>query len=284
MKSSPLLFFVIFVSVITSLKVQAQKKVALDKASWISGLSPLTEGPFPEYKAIRASYDLTWKKSVRAGSATITLSPNKKNPEVIQGVAQGSSSGVAGKLYPYEFTYRSSTRLGSKLRPRSATLKETTRKSKTDNSIKFLADHTACERQVTELKTGVNKDVRCHYTMEKNLAQDAFSLLLGARNLPLTQGQEITSLVVPVDKPYLIRFKVIGRETREVKGTNFKAIKLDLKIIGKVNGDLSIKTYDKVKSCTLWISDDAERLPLELKAEIFVGHMSVIMTNREYIQ
>ena len=275
---------VIIFSLLTCSQVFGQKKITLDNASFTKGVSPLPKGPFPPTKAIKATYDLTWKGSIRAGSATVTLRPNPNNPAVVQGTATGKSTGLAGKLFPYQFTYRSTTHLGQNLSPQSASLKQNSRKSKTDSSIKFTKGLADCTRQVTEHKTGTSKNTRRNFISAENLTQDAFASLLGGRNLALTQGQEITSLIIPVDQPYLIRLKVLGRETRKIKKTSYKTIKLDLKIVGKVNDNLTIKTYDKVKSCTVWLSDDAERIPLELKADIFVGHMSVLMTHREYIQ
>jgi hypothetical protein len=41
---------------------------------------------------------------------------------------------------------------------------------------------------------------------------------------------------------------------------------------------LDLSSYKKMKTSTIWISDDALRLPLEMHAEIFVGYMFARMT------
>ncbi len=41
---------------------------------------------------------------------------------------------------------------------------------------------------------------------------------------------------------------------------------------------LALSSYKKMKTSTIWISDDPLRLPIEMHAEIFVGYMSARMT------
>ena len=90
-------------------------------------------------------------------------------------------------------------------------------------------------------------------------------------------------LVTPFNRPYVAWLKVTGRETRKIKGRNYSAIKLDAKI-GKVNEDLSLKHYDKVKKTTLWVSNDEYRIPLELQAQISVGFVSARIKDLKWLE
>jgi hypothetical protein len=44
-----------------------------------------------------------------------------------------------------------------------------------------------------------------------------------------------------------------------------------------------LSSYKKMKTSTIWISDDAMRLPIEMHAEIFVGYMSARMTGMKML-
>ncbi|MDA8634751.1 DUF3108 domain-containing protein, partial [Verrucomicrobiales bacterium] len=70
------------------------------------------------------------------------------------------------------------------------------------------------------------------------------------------------------------------KESRKIKGKNYKTIKLAAHI-GKINSDLSLKHYDKI---TLWIADDEYRLPLELQSEISLGFVSARLVDSEWLE
>ena len=49
----------------------------------------------------------------------------------------------------------------------------------------------------------------------------------------------------------------------------------------KIDDDMSLKHYKKLKSATLWISDDTWRIPVEIRAKVFVGDVRVLLTKHE---
>jgi hypothetical protein len=60
-------------------------------------------------------------------------------------------------------------------------------------------------------------------------------------------------------------------------------IKLAVKI-RKIDRDtLALSSYKKMKTATIWVSDDAERLPVEMRAEIFIGYMSCRLTGKTFL-
>ena len=44
---------------------------------------------------------------------------------------------------------------------------------------------------------------------------------------------------------------------------------------------MELKEYKKLKRATMWISDDEERLPVELRTEVFVGDVRSVLTKKE---
>ena len=91
-------------------------------------------------------------------------------------------------------------------------------------------------------------------------------------------GQEAVFVVMPFRSPYLCRVKHLGNEVIASRRAN----KYDLKLQKIDRKTLELKNYDKVKSLILWISDDAERLPLEFRSKVFIGDVRAVLTSRSY--
>jgi hypothetical protein len=45
--------------------------------------------------------------------------------------------------------------------------------------------------------------------------------------------------------------------------------------------DLSLKPYKKMKTATLWITDDEDRVPLELRVAAFIGDVRMTLTGQQ---
>ena len=91
-------------------------------------------------------------------------------------------------------------------------------------------------------------------------------------------GQEAVFVVMPFKSPYLCRVKHLGNEVLDSRRT----IKYDLKLQKINQKTLTLKDFDKVKSLILWVSDDAERLPLEFRSKVFIGDVRAVLTSRTY--
>jgi hypothetical protein len=59
-------------------------------------------------------------------------------------------------------------------------------------------------------------------------------------------------------------------------------IRLGVKI-RKINKDLTLKDYKKLKAATLWVSEDEYRLPLEIRADIFIGYVAATLVERDFL-
>jgi len=94
--------------------------------------------------------------------------------------------------------------------------------------------------------------------------------------MPLKNGDTVVMPFHPVATPYLAKIKVLGREVH--LGRN--CIKLNVGL-QKIKSDLSLKEYKKLKTATVWLSDDTWRVPVEVKAKVFVGDVRVFLTKHE---
>jgi hypothetical protein len=96
--------------------------------------------------------------------------------------------------------------------------------------------------------------------------------LLLARSQPLATGDTLKLAVFPGEWMYLVRLKVIGRETLRWRGEQRKVIRcaMDIDWIGK---DYSLQPHKKFQRGTVWVSDDEVRLPLRVEVKVFIGHV-----------
>ena len=104
---------------------------------------------------------------------------------------------------------------------------------------------------------------------------DIFSAMLFIRSQKLDNGDAITQVIQPFDSPYLLKVKVAGREVHNGRNT----IKLTVGMRKIDRKTLELKPYKKLKSdATMWLSDDADRIPVELRAAAFIGEVRATLT------
>jgi hypothetical protein len=87
-------------------------------------------------------------------------------------------------------------------------------------------------------------------------------------------------VVYPGTAPYLATVTVLGRERIKVRAGAYPAIKMDLRL-QKVTDDMMLAPHGKFKHATAWMSDDTDRLPLRVNAQIFVGSVWVELVKVE---
>ncbi|MEM9281403.1 MAG: DUF3108 domain-containing protein [Verrucomicrobiota bacterium] len=246
--------------------------------AWMKEVTRLPPGDNANLRPLKVAYTLGWNNRVNAGKIQISVQRSDDENENFIGSASGQSSGFARVLFPYDFKARSIIDETS-LRPIIFQLSEVERNRITSYDIIFES-----ERQVyTTTALDADEVSRTNRSgFDFDFGQDVLSSAFYLRSMPLEDGEEISMVVTPFNRPYLAVLKVMGRETRKIKGTSYATIRLDVRI-GKINPDLSIKTYDKIKQTSLWVSNDEYRVPLELQSQISVGFISARLTELEWI-
>jgi hypothetical protein len=111
--------------------------------------------------------------------------------------------------------------------------------------------------------------------------RDMQSALLYLRSLPLNDGDVIRLLVFPGTTPAYAVVTVAGREPLNTPRGKVPAIRLDLEL-RKVDKDLALRSNTKFRSASGWLSDDADRIPLRIESDVFIGTVYAQLTALEF--
>lgn len=244
----------------------------------MKSITRLPPGDHADLRPVHLDYTLAWNNRINAGEFQVSIEKTEEESTRFIGDATGRSTGFARVLWPYDFRARSLVDENS-LRPIIFQLREKERNEESSYDIVFEDNRqiftTTSKKKQEEAKTATNR-------FQFDFGQDVLSSAFYLRSQSLEPGEEVNMVVTPFNKPYIAKFTVLGSEERKIKGTRYQTIKLDAQI-GKVNPDLSIKTYEKIKKTTLWVSDDEYRIPLELQSEISFGFVSARLDDLEWL-
>ncbi len=245
--------------------------------SWLKEvtLKPRGHDNAKEIRPCFLKYKLSWRRVIGAGEAEIAI--DRESSKVLVGTATAKSTGLARALWSYDCDL--SARLDSQsLKPLGFEHSEVDKKETVTYVTEFKPGWV---RTFTTRPNEKGVEETTKRTIYYGETLDLLSTILYVRSLPLEKGDKITRVVQPFDRPYLVTFKVDGKEERKFEGKKIPTIKMSISIL-RVNKDLSLKGYDKMKEGTIWVSDDDFRLPIEIRADIFVGYITCLLTSREY--
>lgn len=219
-------------------------------------------------------FELGWNNTLKAGTARVTV--QEAGESYWRATAQASSTGFARTLWTYDCTMSSIIRRDT-LHPVFMQHSETDRSETCRYRVSFQPRRVITESTILPKEGAASTSTQvCGFSP----VEDLLSIILFVRGLPLANGESVTRVVQPWDKPYLTTFEVLGRENLKVEGTDKPCIKMAVKIRKIDRESLTLSSYKKMKTATIWVSDDEERLPVEMRAEIFVGYMSCRLTGK----
>lgn len=240
--------------------------------AWMKDVNIPEKAALKQITPTKLSYSMTWDGKVQAGSFKILFGEkDPRYPKHFLVRSYGGSTGWAHALFPYKFNYTSFLNPRT-LRPIMFVGTEREREEVDVLSFRFTSKGV----------TGTEKDTENGTTKTKNKSfayphsLDLFSGLLQIRSMPLKNGDLVVMPFHPVATPYLAKVKVLGREMHMGR----KCIKLNIGL-EKIDDDMSLKHYKKLKTATVWLSDDAWRVPVEINAKVFVGHVRIFLTAHE---
>lgn len=261
-------------AIVTSLSILGLGSIAQADTSWMQKIKPFKNGPHPKLKPTRLKYDLSWKGTVKAGE--ITFDFNKKDnryKDLDISQAYGRSQYAAYAVFPYQFSMTSFA------------------KSTTQKPLMFIADEKDKREKVktsnTFKKNGVihtsTKNKYIHNTTKKREhtfsyanSHDPMSAIQYIRRQTLKNGEKIYLCLHPFNSPMFSEVTVLGRE----KHNGRACIKLDVKLQKIDKKTMHLKSYDKLKKATLWISDDTNRIMVELRSEVFIGDVRAVLKSQ----
>ena len=270
LKNAPMNFHrLLLISLLTACSVSTARSAP----AWEKDLTSPTIGPHPPLSPSVLELNVSWKGLVNSGKVTMEFAPkgaNKPAAFVVRSTA--ISLGPAAMVFPYIGT--SWTELETvTLKPRFFHSVETRDGETTTTTTRYSKKNV--ESNVTTGLPGKTAGAPKSQSFSFSPVFEVYSAILHIRSQKLALGDQITLVIHPFNNPYLLRAKVLGREKhdgRDAIRLSVNMQKIDLKT-------LDLKPYKKIKSAaTLWLSDDADRIPVELRAAVFIGDIRATLS------
>lgn len=233
----------------------------------------------------RLVYDVTWL-GIRAGQATMEIrdAVQIKGERAIHLVTTAQSSPLVSKIYPVND--RSESYLG--LEPmRALRFEKHLREGRYRHDSQTDFDHHGGVATFRYLDFGpVPKGITRLEEAEKYGryvvqefplspgALDELSVLYYVRTLPLLSGTTVRAKVFASKKNWELEVRVQGRETLDTVLGRRETLVVEplLKFEG---------IFQQKGRVIVWLSDDAERIPVQMRSEIKVGSFVSRLTRRE---
>ena len=258
---------------LTLLALAVGHLTAADPA-WKKQLSPATPGPFTPLPAGAIDFQVSWKGMIDAGKLRMEWAPpeaNKPGIYVVRSSAQ--SSGLAAALFPYQNNFWAELDPAS-LKPRMFHAVETDASEIKITTSRFTDDHVEYKESAKALSDGKISDKSIEFKFSPVF--EIFSAMLMVRSQKLADGDQITLVIQPFDATHLLHITVKGHEIHNDR----KTIRLGVAMDRISRKTLELKPYKKLRGdATLWLSDDADRIPVELRAAVFIGDVRATLTN-----
>lgn len=242
--------------------------------TWVGELTSPLPGKFTNPVSQVVEYELGWNGMIRAGTVRIEYAP----PDVIKPGkyvvrTKSASVGAASLLFKYDSNFWSETD-PSTLLPIYFQSLETDDKESENSMVRYFSDRVESQTITKDLKSGSSKKTDRIFKFSPSF--DIFSAMMHIRSQKLDSGDQINICILPFDTPYLLKIKVEGREVHEGR----KAIRLTVGIRKIHRKTMELVAYSKLKKdATMWLSDDTDRIPIELRAAVFIGDVRASLTS-----
>ncbi len=185
-----------------------------------------------------------------------------QDKEVYHVVGKGKSTGLLDLFFEVDDTYETYIEESSELPLKFR--RDINEGGHTKNKVIYF-DHAADEALVKNLENDSEKKFIIH-----NNVQDMMSVFYFLRNKinpeTIQQGDEIIVDLFFDEENYRFKTVFLGRETIKTKFGKMKA----LKFRPYVQAD---RIFKEEESLTFWVSDDKNKMPLKIEADLAVGSL-----------
>ena len=241
---------------------------------WKKRLTPVVPGPFMPVPSGTIDLQVSWKGMIDAGKLRMEWAPpdaHKPGAYIVRSSAQ--SIGLAAMLFPYQNNFWAELDPTS-LKPRLFHAVETDAEETKTTTSRFLDDHVEYKESAKSLTDGKVSDKNVEFKFAPVF--EIFSAMLMVRSQKLNDGDQIVLVLQPFDSAHLLHVTVMGHEVHHDR----KTIRLSVAMDHIARKSLTLKPYKKLKGdATLWLSDDDDRIPVELRAAVFIGDVRATLTN-----
>ncbi len=239
---------------------------------WTKQLTSPIPGSHPPIESCKLEFSLSWKGVVKAGYFDLEFAPkNVSKPGYLVIKSTAYSQGVAKKLFPYKHNYWSELKLDTL---ESCYFQST--ENDTKEKIVTTNQYSPLKAELNEVTTNLStsKSKTLTKTLDQPNVRDLFSAILFIRSQKLDVGDTHVMLILPFRSPYLLKVSVDAKEKHEGKD----AIRLSF-AMQKIKYDTyELIPYKKLKKpVTLWLSDDIDRVPLEIRASAYIGDVRAVL-------
>ena len=233
--------------------------------AWQETLTPDQPGPVPEVTPYAATFKIGWSE-IEAAQARAEISYNGTQVSLDAG---GGTDGLARSLYQLDATFQ-----GTVDRSTLHTLRSDQVETYADRSLTTIVTgtngtlRTLSERKPPGEKPAKWKDVKVQPV------RDFFAGILFIRSQTLARGDVVRLLMYPGGSSFFVEIESAGPCTIDLADGPREALRLDLKIqrVNTKKGN-SLEPHSKFRSGKIWISNDAERIPLRAEVDIFIGYV-----------
>lgn len=241
--------------------------------AWQKDLTSPAPGSFPALPPAVLDLQVSWKGIVNSGRLTMEFAPKDAHkPGALVVRSSAVSLGAAAAFFPYKGISWSELD-PSTFRPRFFSSVESDKDRTVTTTSRYFPDRVECR----EIKSPLGKAAGTpkNHSFRFTPVFDVFSAILHVRSQKLDTGDQINLVIHPFNNPYLLHVKVLGRENH----LDRKTIRLSVGMRKIDRKTLALKPYTKIKSAaTLWLSDDADRIPVELRAAVFIGDIRATLS------
>src|SRR3989442_7176333 len=254
----PRVVLAVVCAVLTSLSLSAQRKAA-------PAAVPRAERNVPFRVGETLTYDVSWSSYVTAGTAVATVKEKKPsfNSTAYYIVAEGRPTPLVSKLY--SLYYKLDTLLDSyTLLPQRGSVYSEEGSRHRFRTTRF--DRPA-RRAFFEYQT--TSTIKTDFAVSP-VVQDALSALYVLRAIPFAAGDRMTMPVCDNGTNYKVQIDIGAPERVRTPRGEVTAWKVRPTVFDEKNKPVG-------RNMAIWMSDDAQRLPVKFQAELPVGSFNLAL-------
>ncbi len=222
--------------------------------------------PFASGETLR--YEISWR-IFKAGEASIRVENHKSSdgPPYWQATVNANSTGFVSKLYKVEDKYVSRFDNGAMC---SQFIHKTVHEGRRHRSIRidFHRDRKLAVLKETDLAN--NQFLRQAEHPIPGCVYDVVSALFYVRSQPLEVGKSLQVHINDGAQTLPIYVEVQAKEEVKTDAGTFRTIRVEPKVF---DGSL----FRRSGRMWIWISDDPQRMLIQLKAKVFVGTITAAL-------
>ncbi len=218
-------------------------------------------------------YDITWSSFVTATAATATISVREKraaysSPAAYYIVAEGRPTPLVAAFYSLYYKVDSWLDAYTLLPLRASIYSQ--EGAQRENKVTTFNQARRWARY--EEQEGSSPARARNVPLAPN-TQDALSVFYALRAAPLKMGARMVFPVVFDGTPYQLDVKVGGTQTVRTKAGARSAWRITPTLMA------GGRPVESPRGMTLWISDDAQRLPLQMQVDLAVGRFVLTLVS-----